>query len=165
MKRSVRDLFRKPNFKSLPLVQEGASVKEALLACRKYKSSTVLVMQGQNLVGLFAERDYAKASLDSEGTVGLGSKVADLMTRKIVYVTPEYTLNECLAVMTKMDVRALPVMQNKKPIALLSMKHIMEAQIEDQEFMISQLVQYTTGSNMPEPTAVPKVVVQTHMQS
>jgi len=119
-------------------------------------------MQGQNLVGLFAETDYAKFSLDSEGAVGLEAKVADLMTRKIVYVNPEYKLNECLAVMVKMDVRALPVMENEKPIGLLSMRHIMEALIEDQEFMISQLVQYTTGSYMPESTVVPNVVVQIH---
>ncbi len=161
MKRSVRDLFRQRKIKDFPFVQGGATVKEALLACRKFKSSTVLVMQGQNLVGLFSETDYAKSSLDSEGKVGLEAKVADLMTRKIAYVSPEYKLNECLAVMTKMDVRTLPVMENEKPIGLLSMRHITEALIEDQEFMISQLVQYTTGS-MQEPNAMPNVVVQTH---
>ncbi len=162
MKRSVRDLLRQRNFKNFPFVNQEATVEEALLACRKFRSRTVLVMKGQSLAGLFAETDYAKIAIESKGMAGLASKVADFMTRKIVYVSPEYKLNECLAVMTKMDIRALPVMENEKPIALLSMKHITEALIEDQEFLISQLVQYMTGSNIPEPSAVPKTRVQTH---
>lgn len=162
MKSTVTDLLRQQNLKNFPKINAGATIKEALLAFKQHDSSTVLIMQGQSLVGLFTEKDYAKASLASEGCLSLDTKVADLMARKIVYVTPEYQLDECLAVLNKLNIRALPVMKDKKPIALLSMRNIMWAQIQNHEFTIDQLVRYVTNTHFQEPEEPPKAVVKTY---
>lgn len=162
MKKKVRELIKQRGLNRFPQIREEDTVKEALNAFKENRCGAVLVMQGERLVGLYAERDFAKASLESDGGLKLDSKVRNTMTRKIVYVTPEYHLDECLAVMAKMDVRDLPVMENGRPIALLSVRHIMETLIEDQEYMIDQLVKYITGSNIPEPSDNSQVVVKTH---
>ena len=113
MKSTVKDLLRQKNLTNFPKIQEEDTIRDALLAFKQFDSSTVLVMRGSKLVGLFTEKDYAKASLASEGCLNLNEKVANFMARKIVYVTPEYQLDECLAVLNKLNIRALPVMMDE----------------------------------------------------
>ena len=162
MKKSVRDLFRMQNLGNFPIIDEDATIRDALFAFKRFDSSTVLVMRSQELVGLYSERDFARTSLETKGTLNLDTKVADAMAHKIIYVTVTYKLEECLAVMAKMNISVLPVMENERPIALLRMKHIMETLIEDQEFMIGQLVQYVTSSYNQEPIVTYQAVVKTH---
>jgi predicted transcriptional regulator len=78
-------------------------------------------------------------------------EITEAMSPRIVGVTPEYQLDECMAVMTSMSVRHLPVYENGKPIALLNIRHIMEALIQDREFVISELVKYVTGAPLEKP--------------
>ena len=94
--------------------------------------------------------------------MSLDSKVKDIMVRKIVYVTLKYRLDECLMVMVTTHIRHLPVLENELPLALLSMRHIVEALVEDQEFMISQLLQYVTGSTIQAPLTPPAAEVKIH---
>lgn len=160
MKRTVRDLMRQQELLFYPHVLSHASVREALRTLEIAKSGALLVIDKTSLRGIFSERDFARNALFKEGELSLDSPITQIMSRKIVYVTPDYRLEECLAVMSKMHVRHLPVMEKELPIALLSMRHIMEALIEDREFMLNELVRYVTGSSVTEKVISPEVLIR-----
>lgn len=159
MKRSVRELMRQRDLTHFPCVQEGATLEETLEVLRRFDSGSLLVLRGEALVGIYSERDFARQALMRRLRLSLDSRIESQMVRKVVFVTPDYKLEECLAVMNQMHVRHLPVMAEGRVIALLSMRHIMEALIEDREFMIGELVRYVTGSCPKEENAKVRILV------
>lgn len=144
MKRSVKDLTGQRGRLSYTSVSPDTTVFEALNILETAKSSALLVTENNQLVGIFSEKDFAQASM-KQG-IQLSAKVCSAMTSKVYYVEPAFTLEECLHVMSKVHVRHLPVLEDGRPIALISMRHIMEVLIEDKEAQIRELTTYITGS-------------------
>lgn len=145
MKRTVEELMLKKKISGFACITPEASIFQALDVLDSSKSSTLLVTRGHELRGIFSEKDFARASIRKG--IQLSDSVATAMTTKIYYVTSTFTLEECLQVMAMAHVRHLPVMDEGKPIALLSMRHIMEILIEDKETKIHELTSYIMGSN------------------
>lgn len=150
MKRTVRDLMRQKDLTKIPVIQQESNIESGILALERYDSGALLVMDDKKLVGIFSERDLARFIAANRRSLNLQAKLSSIMSREIICVTPEYRLEECMALMSKRHIRHLPVLEEGIPIALLSMRHIMQALIEDKEFMIEELVKYVTGSNFPE---------------
>ncbi len=146
MKKTLSALLVQKDLNKIPQIEYSGSLKEALFKLEETDTGTLLVMNGFSIVGIFSERDFARASAYCGSPLSMEIKVTELMSREIVYVTPDYTLEECMAVMCKLRIRHLPVLRDNRPIALLSMRHLMEAIVEENEFMIGQLVSYITGS-------------------
>jgi signal-transduction protein with cAMP-binding, CBS, and nucleotidyltransferase domain len=146
MKRLVRDLIRQKELLGFANVSPTASVFEALSVLESQKCSALLVMEGSQLQGVFSEKDFARAYMNKG--IQLSESVANVMTTQIYYVEPTFTLEDCLKVMSKVHVRHLPVIENSKPIALLSMRHIMEILVEDKEAKIRELTTYITGNSL-----------------
>lgn len=147
MKRTVRQLMKSISLNEVPKIQEEATIEQALILLERFQTDALLVMRGENLKGLFSEKDLAKVALFRKNHRILELNVAEAMSSKLVGVSPDYRLDECMAVMTSMGIRNLPVIENDKPIALLNLRHIMEALIQDREFIIGELVKYVTGVN------------------
>lgn len=145
MKRTVFELLKQIDQQQVVTVPPHASVFEALLTLERKSCSALLVVENDHLQGIFSEKDFARATVYKG--VQLTEKVTSLMTTKIYYAEPGFTLDECLQVMTANHIRHLPVLDNKRPIALLSMRHIMEALVSDQEAQIRDLTAYITGSS------------------
>ncbi|MDX9736734.1 CBS domain-containing protein [Azonexus hydrophilus] len=102
----------------------------------------VLVMDGERLVGIFSERDYARkialANKNSKET-----PVSEVMTSKVAYVTPENTVSECMTLMTEHRFRHLPVLGNEgELLGLVSIGDMVKATIREQKFIIAQLEHY-----------------------
>lgn len=150
MKRTVYDLMKQKDFGHPPSIDVNASVDEALALLEKSDIGASLVMDKKAVVGVFSERDFARAYILNRAIVEPNAKLKDFMRQKVVFVTPDYLLEECMAVMVKMKIRHLPVLQGDAPIAFLSMRHIMEALVEENQFMVNQLVTYVTGTNTVE---------------
>lgn len=151
MKRTVSDLLQQKGTKSLPLVEEDASVDQALAILANIDAGALLVMNKENaVVGIFSERDFVRSYSASGGAPGQKLRVRELMSRRVVFVTADYRLDECMSVMAEMRIRHLPVLHEGTPIAFLSMRDIMEALVEENQFMLSQLITYITGSNRAE---------------
>jgi CBS domain-containing protein len=68
----------------------------------------VLVLDGDKLVGILSERDYARKVI-LHGKASRDTRVSEIMTDKVLYVTPEQTVDECMAIMTEKHFRHLPV--------------------------------------------------------
>jgi CBS domain-containing protein len=104
----------------------------------------LLVMDGEKLVGIVTERDYARKVI-LEGKSSKTLKVRDLMTTKVLCVTPDRQVDECMAVMTDKRVRHLPVLDHKQVIGVVSIGDLVKATIDEQQMLIDQLQHYISG--------------------
>jgi len=153
MKLTVSGLLKQKDLSKIPRISHTGTLQEALFVLNEFNTGSLLVMDGLSIVGIFSERDFARASAIRLSPIPMDTNIAELMSKTIIYVTPDYTLDECMAVMCKMKIRHLPVLEGNTPIALLSMRHIMEALVEENQFMIGQLFAYITGSQTGEGKA------------
>jgi CBS domain-containing protein len=101
----------------------------------------VIVIESEQIVGIMSERDYARKVV-LKGVSSKEAKVAEIMSRKVVFVRPEQSVEECLALMTQKHCRHLPVMSGKDLEGLVSIGDAVKAIIAEKEFMIGQLENY-----------------------
>ncbi len=125
-------------------VQPDDTVLAALGIMAQHDIGAVLVMEGEHLVGILTERDYARKVV----LAGLSSKdsaVRVIMTTHIVCVAPNRSVDECMGIMTEKRVRHLPVVEQKRVIGMISIGDLVKQTIADQEFTITQLQRYIVG--------------------
>jgi len=139
----MRTLNQLLDAKPLRLVSTppDASVFQALETMARYDIGALLVMEDSRLVGIISERDYArKVTLFNRSSREI--PVSDIMSNDVVCVTPEFSVEECLSVMTAHRVRHLPVVQNSAVIGVLSIGDLVKDVIADQAFAIKQMSAY-----------------------
>lgn len=119
-------------------------VYDALLVMAEHHIGALLVMRRDELVGIFSERDYAREVI-IKGRTSATTAVQDIMSTKLITVSPEKTVEECMTLMSGKRIRHLPVMEHGKVIGLLSIGDLVQATIEYQQFLIKQLEHYIQG--------------------
>jgi CBS domain-containing protein len=100
--------------------------------------STVLVMQGDQLVGILSQRDYAR-KVELEGRNARDTKVREIMTTEVLYVTPDHTCEQCLVLMHTKRIRHLPVIESQRVIGVVSNTDVLEELIQEDEHLIKDL--------------------------
>lgn len=120
-------------------------VSTALELMAEKNVGALVVTKDGALVGIFSERDFARQIL-SKGKAAFDSIVKDLMTSTVFTVTPEQSIEECMAAMTAKRIRHLPVLENQKLIGVVSIGDVVKAVISDQEHLIKHLENYITGA-------------------
>ncbi len=123
-----------------------ATVYEALELMAEKNAGAVLVLENGKLIGIFTERDYARKVV-LKGKTSKTTTVGELMTTDVLYVNPDDTIEECMALMTEKRTRHLPVMDNGKLVGLVSIGDVVKAIISDREFTIRELERYITGGH------------------
>lgn len=104
----------------------------------------LVVLDGGKLVGMVSERDYARKVILA-GKASKSTSVADIMTSNVIYVEPQETVQECMALMTDKHVRHLPIMDQGALLGLVSIGDLVKAIIAEQQFMIEELQHYVHG--------------------
>ena len=99
----------------------------------------LLVVDYARVVGIVSERDYVRNAV---GNPAKELRVREIMTKQIVYVRPEQTSEECMALMSHKGIRHLPVMDGTMLLGVISIKDVAKELIADQEFLIEQLENY-----------------------
>jgi CBS domain-containing protein len=147
--KTVRELLQAKGY-DIWSVGPDDSVYDALKLMADKNVGAVLVTEAGNLVGILSERDYARKVI-LKGKTSKDTPVREIMTEKVVYVRPDQTSDECMAVMTDKRVRHLPVIENGQLIGIISIGDVVKEIISHQEFMLEQLENYITGrvSNRP----------------
>ncbi|MEN9902859.1 MAG: hypothetical protein RL651_1523, partial [Pseudomonadota bacterium] len=143
MSLTVRQLLNhKPS--GVCAMRPDASVLEALELMAREDISSVLIMEGDKLNGIFTERDYARKVI-LRGRNSRDTVVRELMTSELITMTPEQTIDDCMAIMTEKHIRHLPVMEDGKVIGLVSIGDVVKSIIAGHEETIQQLAGYISG--------------------
>ena len=128
-------------------VDPEATIFSAIETMADRRIGALLVMQGGKPVGIVTERDYAR-KVALEGRSSRDSKVRDIMSTRVLCVSPDRTIEDCMALMTGRRARHLPVVDHKEVIGLISIGDLVKAMIAEQQFMIDQLHDYITGQSL-----------------
>ena len=125
-------------------ISPRASVYEAMAMMSDKNIGALLVMEGGLLVGVIAERDYAR-KIALKGKSSRETEVCEIM-RTPVTVTPDHTVDECMALMTGERVRHLPVTEEGAVIGVISIGDLVNWIISSHEDTIKHLHSYIAGS-------------------
>ena len=118
------------------------SVFSALELMAKHDIGALLVMRDSQLAGIFSERDYAR-KVTLLGKSSKETAVKEIMTEKVLYVLPEQTTDQAMALMTEKHIRHLPVLDSgKRVIGMVLIGDLVKETISEQAFLIKQLEQY-----------------------
>jgi CBS domain-containing protein len=118
-----------------------ASVFDALRLMAKHNVGALLVLEDGELAGIFSERDYARKVI-LLGRTSRETAVRDIMTREVIYVEPNQTAEECMAIMTNHHIRHLPVMERGRLVGVISIGDVVREVIAEQQDTITHLVGY-----------------------
>lgn len=125
-------------------IDPGAMVYEALKLMAEKEVGALVVLEAGQVVGIISERDYAR-KVSLQGKSDRTTPVREIMTSRVVYIRPEQTVEECMALMTDKHIRHLPVLEADRLVGVISIGDVVKAVISEQEFMIAQLENYITG--------------------
>ena len=117
------------------------SVFAALQRLADHNVGAMMVMEQDKLVGVFSERDYTR-KIALAGRSSKDTKVADIMTAKVLTVSPTSRTRECMALMSEKNIRHLPVVDGDKVLGMISIRDLLNDIIADHENTISQLESY-----------------------
>jgi CBS domain-containing protein len=125
-------------------IHPDASVFDALKLMAENDIGSLVVLEGDKLVGIITERHYAR-KIVLKGKTSPGTLVRDIMSTKVICARPDQSVEECMAVMTARAVRHLPVLEQGRLVGIVSIGDMVKSVIGDQKFIIEQLEHYIHG--------------------
>ncbi len=122
-------------------VAPSSKVHDALISMEKHHVGALLVIDTGRLVGIFSERDYAR-NIALKDKHPKNTLVSEIMSPKVITVSPEQTTEDCMNLMSDKRIRHLPVIENGQVIGVLSIGDLVKETITYQQFLIQQLENY-----------------------
>ena len=144
--KTVAEILKAKGSSAVYSIAPSATVFEAVKLMAEKNVGALLVMEGERIVGVVTERDYARKVV----LLARSSKdtpLRDVMTSAVIYVRPNQTSEECMALMTESRVRHLPVLDGERLVGLISIGDIVKGIISEQNFIIEQLQHYISGEH------------------
>jgi CBS domain-containing protein len=142
--KGIAQILRSKPVKVIHAIGPNDTVYDAVEKMAEHGIGALLVMEGEKIVGIISERDYAR-KIALAGRSSKETPVSVIMTTQVLCVGPLQTTEECMAIMTENRVRHLPVIDNGKLIGLVSIGDLVKDIISEQQFIIEQLEQYIAG--------------------
>jgi len=125
-------------------IHPDATVFDAIAKMAEKDIGSLVVMDGEEVVGITTERHYAR-NVILKGKTSPATPVRDIMERHVVIAQLGQSVDECMAIMSEERVRHLPVFEGNEPIGIVSIGDLVKSIIGDQKFVIVQLEQYIHG--------------------
>ena len=141
---AVADILKSKADPAIHTIAPLTSVFDALQRMAAKGIGALLVLEGDAIVGIVTERDYARKIVLMGRTSAL-TLVRDVMTSPVMFVGPAQTGEQCMALMTDNRLRHLPVVDDGKLVGLISIGDLVKNIISEQKFVIEQLEHYITG--------------------
>lgn len=141
---TVAQILRTKPVQAVYSIAPTATVFDALKQLADKRVGALLVMDGEQIIGIVTERDYAR-KVDLMGRSSHDTMVSEIMTSTVMYVRPDNGNEQCMALMTENRLRHLPVISGGKLVGLLSIGDLVKDIISEQQFIIEQLEHYIQG--------------------
>jgi len=142
---TVAHILHSKDNKAVFTVAPGSAVLDAIKIMAEKRIGALLVMDGEEIVGIVTERDYARKVV-LLGRSSRDTPVRDIMSSPVMYVGPENTNEQCMALMTENRLRHLPILDKEgKLVGMISIGDLVKDIISEQRFIIEQLEHYIRG--------------------
>ena len=125
-------------------IETSATVYDAIEKMVERNVGSILVTDGDDVVGIMTERDYLR-KIALQGRTSRETQVGEIMSSPLVYVTPKKTVEESMAIMTDRRIRHLPVVDEEKVVGVVSIGDLVKFQSQEQSFRIQYLTEYISG--------------------
>ena len=122
-------------------IDASATVFDAIKKIVDRNVGSILVTEGDEIVGIMTERDYLR-KIAIQGRTSHDTLVGEIMSSPLVYVTPETTIEESMAIMTDRRIRHLPVVEDEEVVGIISIGDLVKFQSREQSFQIKFLTEY-----------------------
>jgi CBS domain-containing protein len=142
--KSVAHILKAKADQTVHSIAPSESVFEAVKLMADKNIGALVVMEGEKIVGIITERDYARKIVLMDRSSRI-TPVRDIMTSTALYVSSAHRSEECMALMTKSRVRHLLVIDDGKLVGLVSIGDLVRDTISEQKFIIQQLEHYIAG--------------------
>lgn len=137
---TVRDILNSKGNTTFSITP-GTTVYHALEIMFEKNVSSLVILDDGRLAGIFTERDYCR-KIALKGRSSRETLVGEIMTEKVITVTPESTIDRCMQVMTENFIRHIPVWENDKLMGIVSIGDLVKFIIQEQKFIIDNMQQY-----------------------
>ncbi len=141
--KTLQQLLDGKKYKTTISIAPNRPVFDALVILAEYKIGALIVIEAENLVGIFSERDYAREVI-LKGRSSKTTSISEVMTSKVISALPSDSVEHAMSVMTEHHIRHLPVVENNKVLGVLSIGDLVKETITYQQELIKQLQNYIT---------------------
>jgi CBS domain-containing protein len=142
--KTAADILKSKGDQAVHTVSPATSVLDAMKLMADRNIGALLVTEGDTIVGIITERDYARKVV-LMGRASKDTPVRDIMSSEVLYVRPGSTSEECMVLMTENRLRHLPIIDEGKLAGLISIGDLVKDIISEQRFIIDQLEHYIRG--------------------
>jgi len=146
--KSVANILKSKPDQAVYKIAPGDSVYDALRLMADRNIGALLVVEEGKIVGILTERDYARKVVLMDRS-SKQTTIREVMTSSVMYVRPDQTNEECMALMTDNRLRHLPVIDNGRLLGVVSIGDLVKDIISEQQFIIEQLQHYIQGQPRP----------------
>lgn len=144
---TVRQLLQGKGYE-VASIEPDKSVYEAMQLMADRNVGALLVLQDGKLTGIVTERDFSRKAYKLDKSAR-DIPVREIMTAQVAYVSPDYLAEDCMALVTEMRVRHLPVLENNEVVGIISIGDLVKDAISGHEFVIHELERYIYGIRGP----------------
>ena len=142
--KTLLQIINDKKHKEIISIAPNRFVFDALVILAEHKIGALAVMDGDKLVGIFSERDYAREVV-LQGRSSKTTQVSEVMTSKVISGKPTDITESTMSIMSEERIRHLPVVDGDKVIGMLSMGDLVKETIAYQQHLIKELESYIKG--------------------
>lgn len=143
---TAKDILKRRGESTWVSVSPTDTVYRALQLMAEYDVGAVVICEGDEIVGIFTERDYCRKII-LMGRSSLNTLIQDIMTKNVISVQADQSVEECMELMTRYHIRHLPVREGERMIGIISMRDVVEALLAAKQKRIDQLENYILGTD------------------
>ena len=142
--KTLQQILNEKKHKELISIAPDRPVFDALVILAKYKIGALAIMQGDKLVGIFSERDYAR-EIVLQGRSSKTTQIHEVMSSKLITGKPDDLVDAAMSLMSEKRIRHLPILDGDKVLGMLSLGDLVKETITHQQYLIKQLENYIRG--------------------